>query len=406
MTTTETPDLLRRILDYSSRADPYPLYAELRRTPVARQDDGSYVISTYRELTDILHNPHLSSDTRNLSQPMAGAGEQTTPAFINLDPPEHDRLRRMAMRHFGPPHTPGLLTGLEPVLATTIGGLIDDLAGKERIDLVDDFAYPFPVTVICHLLGVPREDEPRFHLWVNDLINSIDYDPRTDPKEKLDKGLQARKDLRQYLGGLLAQRHGRPGDDLLSRLANDDGPDGRMTDEEIVSTANLLLIAGHETTVNLITNGMLTLLRHPQVLQRLRGEPDLVVPLVEELLRYEPPVHIIPWRAAYSDITVADTEIRKGSQIMLMLAAGSRDPDRFHDPDRFDPDRRDNQHLGFGSGIHLCFGGPLARRETQIALTELVRRLDGIRLVDDPPPYRRSPILRGPVHLHVERSAG
>ncbi|MFB6784543.1 cytochrome P450 [Streptomyces sp. NPDC056352] len=406
MTTTETPDMLRRILDYSSRADPYPMYAELRKTPVALQEDGSYVVSTYREITDILHDPHLSSDTRNLSHPTAGAEEQTTPAFINLDPPEHDRLRRMAMRHFGPPHSPGLVTGMEPALTTTVSGLIDDFAGKEQIDVVDDFAYPFPVTVICHLLGVPREDEPRFRLWVDDIINSIDYNPKTDPKEKLDKGVQAREELRQYLGGLLEQRHGRPGDDLLSRLANDDGPDGRMTDEEIVSTANLLLIAGHETTVNLITNGMLTLLRHPQVLQRLRDEPDLVVPLVEELLRYEPPVHIIPWRAAYSDITVADTVIPKGSQIMLMLASGNRDPDRFHDPDRFDPDRRDNQHLGFGSGVHLCFGGPLARRETQIALTELVRRLDRPRLVADPPPYRRSPVLRGPIHLHIEQGDG
>ncbi|NUP43282.1 MAG: cytochrome P450 [Streptomyces sp.] len=406
MTTTETPDTLHRILDYSSRPDPYPLYAELRRTPVARQEDGSYVISTYRELADILHNPHLSSDVRNLSHPMPSREGDTTPAFINMDPPEHDRLRRMAMRHFGPPHTPGLVAGLDSSLTSTVSGLIDGFAGKEQIDIVDDFAYPFPVSVICRLLGVPREDEPRFRVWVNDLINAIDYDPRTDPKEVLENGLQARTGLRQYLGGLLEQRHGRPGDDLLSRLANDDGPDGQMTDEEIVSTANLLLIAGHETTVNLITNGILTLLRHPEVLRRLRDEPDLVVPLVEELLRYEPPVHIIPWRAAYSDITVADTVIPKGSQIMLMLASGSRDPNRFHDPDRFDPDRRDNQHLGFGSGIHLCFGGPLARREAQIALSELVRRIDRPRLVADPPPYRRSPVLRGPIHLHIEQNGG
>ncbi|WP_369223920.1 cytochrome P450 [Streptomyces sp. R39] len=406
MTTTEAPDILRRILDYSSRPDPYPLYAELRRTPVARQEDGSYVISTYRELADILHNPHLSSDVRNLAHPMPSAEGAPVPAFINMDPPEHDRLRRMAMRHFGPPHTPGLVTGLEPTLADIVGGLIDDFADKERIDIVDDLAYPFPVTVICHLLGVPREDEPRFRVWVNDIINSIGYDPKTDPKEKLDDGVRARQNLREYLGGLVEQRHGHPSDDLLSRLANDDGPDGRMTDEEIISTANLLLIAGHETTVNLITNGMLTLLRHPHVLRRLRDEPDLVVPLVEELLRYEPPVHIIPWRAAYSDVTVGDTVIPKGSQIMLMLASGSRDPNRFHDPDRFDPGRRDNQHLGFGSGIHLCFGGPLARREAHIALGELARRLDGPRLVADPPPYRRSPVLRGPIHLQVERNGG
>ncbi len=406
-TATQMSGTLQRIFDYSARADPYPLYAELRRTPVARQEDGSYVISTYREITDILNDPHLSSDLCNLTRPpMPSAEEGATSSFIHMDSSEHDRLRRMAMRHFGPPHTPGLVTGLEGFLTATIGSLIEGLAGKERIDVVDDFAFPLPVTVICHLLGVPREDEPRFHLWVNDIMNSVDYNPETDPKEKLDKGVQARKDLRQCLGELVEQRHGRPGDGLLSRLANDDGPDGRMADAEIVATARLLLIAGHETVVNLIANGMLTLLRHPQVLQRLRDEPDLVVPLVEELLRYEPPVHIIPWRAAYGDITVADTVIPQGSQIMLMLASGSRDPKRFHDPDRFDPDRRDNQHLGFGSGIHLCFGGPLARRETQIALTELVRRLDRPRPVADPPPYRPSPVLRGPIHLDIKQGAG
>ncbi|MFJ8197108.1 cytochrome P450 [Streptomyces sp. NPDC096152] len=398
--------MLQRIFDYSARADPYPLYAELRRTPVARQEDDSYVISTYREITNILNDPHLSSDLRNLTRPMPPAEERATSSFIHMDSPEHDRLRRMAMRHFGPPHTPGLVTGLEGFLTATVGSLIDDVAGKEQIDVVDDFACPLTVTVTCHLLGVPREDEPRFHLWVNDIMNSIDYNPETDPKEKLDKGLQARKDLYQCLGELVEQRHGRPGDGLLSRLANDVGPDGRMADADIVATARLLLIAGHETVVNLISNGMLTLLRHPQVLQRLRDEPDLVVPLVEELLRYEPPVHIIPCRAAYSDITVADTVIPQGSQIMLMLASGSRDPKRFHDPDRFDPNRRDNQHLGFGSGIHLCFGGPLARRETQIALTELVRRLDRPRLVADPPPYRPSPVLRGPIHLDIEQGKG
>ncbi|MFF4838934.1 cytochrome P450 [Streptomyces collinus] len=406
MTTTETTtDTLRRILDYSSRADPYPLYAELRETPVARQRDGSYVVSTYREIAGLLHNPHLSSDIRNLARPMP-AFEERSPSFIHLDPPEHDRLRRMAMRHFGPPHTPDLVTALEPDLATTVDGLIDDLADKEVVDIVDDFAYPFPVAVICHLLGVPREDEPRFHLWVNDIIDAAGYDPQTDPVEKLENGKQATKDLRQYLAALLEQRHGTPGEDLLTRMANDDGPDGRMTDEQIVATTNLLLIAGHETTVNLITNGMLTLLRHPDVLHRLREDPDLVVPLVEELLRYEPPVHIIPWRAAYSDIAVADTVIPKGAQVMLMLASGSRDPGRFHHPERFDPGRRDNQHLGFGSGIHNCFGSPLARRETQIALTELVRRLERPQLVTDPPPYRRSPLLRGPIHLEVAQGGG
>ena len=175
-----------------------------------------------------------------------------------------------------------------------------------------------------------------------------------------------------------------------------------MSREELIGTARLLLFAGHETTVNLITNGVLTLLRHPGVLERLRHEPDLAIRTVEELLRYEPPVHFLPNRVAFDDIDVAGATIPKGSPITLALASGSRDPGRFRDPDRFDPDRENNQHLGFGSGIHYCFGAPLAREETQIALTELGRRLVNPRLVADPPPYRGSPVLRGPRHLLVE----
>ncbi|MFD6183561.1 cytochrome P450 [Streptomyces goshikiensis] len=296
------------------------------------------------------------------------------------------------------------MDGTRPELTAIISRLIDDVADKSQIDVVDDLAYPFPAAVICNLLGVPPEDEPRFRQWMIGEGEAIDYNPNLDPPEKLQNGMQALADLHEYLGGLIESRRSQPGDDLLSRMATDDGPDGRMTDEQIVTTASLLLFAGHETTVNLIANGVLTLLRHPDVLQQLRSQPDLVIGLVEELLRYEPPVQIVPWRAAYSDIIIADTVIPKGSQIMLMLASGSRDPDRFHEPDRFDPHRQDNQHLGFGGGIHLCFGGPLARLEVQIALTEFFRRLNNPQLITDPPPYRRSPILRGPLHLHIAQS--
>jgi cytochrome P450 len=166
----------------------------------------------------------------------------------------------------------------------------------------------------------------------------------------------------------------------------------------------LLLVAGHETTVNLITNGLLTLLRHPQVLDRLRecNEPYLGARVVEELLRYEPPVQYLPNRNALDDIEVAGTTIPQGSLVNLVLASASRDPDVVPDPDRFDPDREHNEHMGFGGGVHYCFGAPLARPETQIALTELARRLENPRLVDDPPPYRSNPFLRGPRHLVVE----
>jgi cytochrome P450 len=189
---------------------------------------------------------------------------------------------------------------------------------------------------------------------------------------------------------------------MLSGLATDNGPEGRMSPRELVSTAIILLIAGHETTVNLTDNGMLTLLRHPDILARLRREPDLIIGLVEELLRYEPPVQFLPQRTTLEEISIAGTTIPKGVPLTLLLAAGSRDPERFSEPERFDPDRKDNQHFGFGSGIHYCFGAPLARLEVQTMLTELVRRLENPRLVVDPPPYRPSPVLRGPQQLLVE----
>jgi cytochrome P450 len=193
-----------------------------------------------------------------------------------------------------------------------------------------------------------------------------------------------------------------PGDDLLSAMDSDDGPEGRMPAEQLVGTGLLLLIAGHETTVNLIANGALTLLRHPEALRRLRNDPDLVIPMVEELLRYEPPVHFVPFRTALDNIDIAGTTIPKGAGITLVLAAGNRDPGRFPDPDLFIPDRKNNGHLGFGGGIHLCFGAPLARLEAQIALTEFALRLQNPRLVTDPPPYRPSPFLRGPRHLAAD----
>ncbi|MCP3819459.1 cytochrome P450 [Streptomyces sp. A3M-1-3] len=403
--------LLRQILDYANRADPYPLYAELRKTPVVHEGDGPYVVSTYFEIQNLLHDPRISSDARNLTAQVGdelSQGEEGTtlpPSFLKLDPPEHDRLRRMTNRPFGPPHSPRRVDAMRGELAAIVSGLIDGLVdgGSDggRIDLVDQFSYPFPVTVICRLLGVPREDEARFHTWADTLAASLDPSPDEDPTERNRIATQARTELGMYLAGLIEERRKAPGDDMLSELATAQGPDGAMTTMELLSTAALLLIAGHETTVNLITNGMLTLLRHPDALQRLRNEPRLSVPIVEELLRYEPPVQLVPQRTTLADIEVGGVTIPKGASLWLVLASGNRDPKRFTDPDRFDPDRKDIQHLGFGSGIHSCFGAPLARLEAQLALTELARRLDNPRLVEDPPPYRQNAVLRGPRHLNI-----
>ncbi|WP_336115083.1 cytochrome P450 [Streptomyces sp. PTD9-10] len=398
--------LLRQITDFANRANPYPLYEELRKTPVLHEEeDGPYVISSYWDIKNLLHDPRISSDAANLTTPGDDelSGPEATglpPSFIRLDPPEHDRLRRIANSSFGPPHRPTRVDSMRGELARIVTDLIDGFGDARQIDVVDQFAYPFPVTVICRLLGVPREDEPRFRSWVDPIVAGLDPDTRTSA-ESLKTAQEARLQLGMYLNGLVEKRAREPHDDMLSDLVNSRGPDGAMTTMEVLSTAVLLLIAGHETTVNLITNGMLTLLRFPQYLQRLRDDPGLSVKIVEELLRYEPPVQLVPQRTCITDIEVRGVTIPKGSRIWLVLGAGNRDPERFPDPDRFDPDREDIQHLGFGSGIHSCFGAPLARLEAQIALAELARRLDNPQLVEDPPPYRPNAVLRGPRHLGI-----
>ncbi|GAA2585012.1 cytochrome P450 [Dactylosporangium fulvum] len=402
--------IYEQILDPANRANPYPLFAELRKTPVARRPDGTYVVSTYGEIVALLHDRRVSSDPRSHPE-LAGAppapqeGSPGLPLpFISRDPPEHDRLRELATRPFGPPSTPGRIEDMRPWLIETTNDLIDNLAGRHRVDLVDDFAYPLPVTAICRLLGVPREDQPRFHHWADAQVETAD--PTTGTfAERQRRREQINAELGAYLNRLADAHTRRPGDDLISGMLTDTGPHAPMSRADLLSTCALLLVAGHETTVNLITNGMLTLLRHPDVLDRLRHEPDLIVPLVEELLRYEPPVQMLTSRSTLADIDVAGTTIPEGSPLALMLAAGSRDPNRFPDPDRFDPDRTDNVHLGYGSGIHYCYGAPLARVETQVALPALARRLVNPRLVADPPPYRPNPTLRGPRHLLVDLDA-
>jgi cytochrome P450 len=217
-----------------------------------------------------------------------------------------------------------------------------------------------------------------------------------------ERASQAVMEMKEYLRELIATRRDRPRDDLISALVVSTGHDdaGQMNEQELLASLQLLIVAGYETTVNSITNGMLTLLRHPDVLARLRRDPDMVIRTVEEVLRYEPPVHYIS-RTTLADINISGVTIPKGATVVLLLASGSRDPARFPDPDRFEPDRIDNEHFGFGRGIHYCVGAPLARMETYIALNALVRRLINPRLVTDPPPYRELASLRGPQHLAV-----
>jgi cytochrome P450 len=398
------PSLFQQVLAYANRANPYPLYAEMRETPIAIQPGGGVVVSTYPEIALLLTDPRLSSDEDRLGRI---AGQATgpeaiprNPSFLVLDPPRHDTLRHLATKHFGPPDAPGRVEGMRPRIRQIVDEHLDALRDKKAFDVVDDLAYPLPVTVICELLGVPKEDEPRFRVWSDILVATLNPDPSLLTPEFAQKVATANAEIRQYMAELIAEHRKNPGDDLLSEMATDHDPGAPMDEQDLISTAVLLLIAGHETTVNLITNGMLTLLRNPEWLERLRQDPTLATTMVEELLRFEPPVQFL-FRTSLSEIPIDGTAIPVNVPVMLMLAAGNRDPRRFADPDRFDPLRPDNEHLGFGRGIHYCFGAPLARVETQEALAAMARRLVNPRLVTDPPPYRPSPILRGPRHLEV-----
>jgi cytochrome P450 len=316
------------------------------------------------------------------------------------DPPDHDRLRRQAMSQFGPPDHASLVAERAPEIAERVDALLSQIADRTEIDVVEDVAYPLPIAVICQLLGVPDEDEPKFRGWANAIVASTGARDREDAHELIEQAGKARMDTAGYIGGLITQHREHPSDCLLSRLANAPTEE-QMSDLDLVTTGMLLLVAGHETTVNLIANGALTLARQPKLRERLRDEPEIALRFVEELLRMESPVQYASNRVAVADIDIGGLTIPKGARILLLYAAASRDPDRFPNPDEFDPDRPDNQHYGFGGGIHYCFGAPLARLEGQIALTALAQRLQNPRLVEDPPPYRPSPVLRGPLHLKV-----
>jgi cytochrome P450 len=401
---TDRGALFARVLDPANRADPYPLYARLREAPVSLQDDGTYVVSTHAEISRLLHDPRISSDERK-SEGGAGAlvasgglwpeGRVSYQPFIFLDPPDHDRLRRVVMRRF----TPERVEGARVRISDLVDGLLEARGGEGKLDVVEDLAYPLPVAVICDLLGVPPEDELRFHGWAAALARSLD--PAVGmPEQEIRLASEAAMQMGEYLAALVATRRVRPGDDLLSDLVAGDDPDGQMDEMELLSTLALLLVAGHETTVNLISNGTLALLRHPDVLDRLRREPGLVVPLVEEVLRYDPPKQFRT-RTTLAEVEVAGVAIPRGATVVLLLASGNRDPARFPEADRFVPDREDNQHLAFGGGAHYCVGAPLARVEGHIALNAIARRLDSPRLVTDPPPYRHNATLRGPEHLFV-----
>jgi cytochrome P450 len=259
--------------------------------------------------------------------------------------------------------------------------------------------------VIFKIMGVSMDDEPKFHTWISDMMDGIDFGPEAASPEqqaRLTKAQAGAKELKTYLTDLVTQYAKKPGDGMISKMVNEPGALGKIAPSEIVSNLTLLLIAGHDSTVNLIAHAILTALRNPGTIELLRSRPDLVPGAIEETLRLQSSVQFFPSRSALADIEVGGTVIPKGAPIFLLYGAANRDPKRFTDPEKFDPQRRDNEHFGWGSGIHTCFGGPLARLEVNTALQTFLRRVKNPRLVVDPPPYRRNQVFRGPRHLLID----
>jgi cytochrome P450 len=328
--------------------------------------------------------------------------------MIASDPPEHDKMRRQAMRHFGPPHSPDIIPSFGPDIQMMCDASLDKIkaSGKTRVDVVDDYAYPVPVAVICKLLGVPLKDEATFHVWIHDFMAGVmDMGPELATEEgkiRAAKGQAGLKAFVDYCTELIKGYLKQPADCMLSKMVNDDGPDGPMTPRDAVTNATLLLIAGHDSTVNTISNTVMCMLRTPGCLELLQRRRELIPGAVEESLRMQAAVQFFPSRSATDDIEINGTVIPKGSRVHLMYGAANRDPLRFPNPNTYDPARQDNQHFGWGSGIHTCFGGPLARLEVNIAIETFLDRVEKPRLVVDPPPYRQSNVFRGPQHLVID----
>jgi cytochrome P450 len=402
----ESQGLLLQLLDPGNRADPYGLAAQFRdHGPLQLPEARLTVFSTYRDCDEVLRHPSSASDrsksalaqaeveshTRALTEAGVVLPPPVPPGFLFLDPPDHTRIRKLVSKAFAP----RVVSALKPDISALVDGLLDQIAAKGHFDVVEDFAYPLPVAVICRLLGVPFEDEPQFNHASALLAQSLDpFMAFTGaPSVGMEERMQAGLGLREYLHRLIERRRSQPGDDLMSALIAVEESGDQLTEEEIVSTCVLLLVAGHETTVNLIGNAILAMLRQPSQWAALAADADRAAGVIEETLRYDPPVQMVA-RFAADDLSVGGVDVSNGDVMFLLLAAAHRDPSEFDRPDIFDPDRDGLRHLGLGRGAHYCIGAPLARLEAGVALSELTARFPRARL-DGAPQYKPNVTLRG-----------
>ncbi|MEU6976177.1 MULTISPECIES: cytochrome P450 [unclassified Streptomyces] len=394
--------------------DPYPAYAWLREhAPVHRAKLPSgveaWLVTRYADARQALADQRLSKNPAHHDEPAHAKGKTGIPGerkaelmthLLNIDPPDHTRLRRLVSKAF----TPRRVAEFAPRVQELTDRLIDAFVEKGSADLIHEFAFPLPIYAICDLLGVPSEDQDDFRDWAGMMIRH-GGGPRGGVARSVKK-------MRGYLLELIHKKREAPGDDLISGLIKASDHGEHLTENEAAAMAFILLFAGFETTVNLIGNGVYALLRNPDQRARLQesvaaGETGLLETGVEELLRYDGPVEMATWRFATQALTIGGQEIPAGDPVLVVLAAADRDPARFDEPDTLDLARRDNQHLGYGHGIHYCLGAPLARLEGQTALATLLTRLPDLRLGADPEElrWRGGLIMRGLRTLPVEFSA-
>ncbi|RXS79304.1 cytochrome P450 [Streptomyces sp. TM32] len=423
------PESVPELFTWEFAADPYPAYAWLREhAPVHRTRLPSgveaWLVTRYTEARQALADGRLSKNPVHHSESAHGKGKIGIPGersanlmthLLNIDPPDHTRLRRLVSKAF----TPRRVAAFAPRVQELTDRLIDAMiakpggAGRGAADLIHEFAFPLPIYAICDLLGVPREDQDDFRDWAGMMIRH----------GKGPRGGVARsvKKMRGYLAELIHRKRetlgatAEPDEDLISALIRASDHGEHLTENEVAAMAFILLFAGFETTVNLIGNGIYALLRHPAQRELLQksieaGDLDLLGTALEELLRYDGPVELATWRFATEELTLGGQRIAAGDPVLVVLAAADRDPERFDEPDVLDLTRRDNQHLGYGHGIHYCLGAPLARLEGQTALATLLTRLPDLRLAAEPDDlrWRGGLIMRGlrslPVEFTAERS--
>ena len=372
------------------RRTPYPYYDMLRsHAPIFFWEPwGIFFLTRHEDCNELLRDPRLGHGLQG-EPPVDEAAlyEMQLNWMLFQNPPNHTRLRGLAHKAF----TPRMVEQMREAIQSLTDQLLDRVQAAGQMELIADLAYPLPVTVIAEMLGIPEADRDRFHEWSDALARSLDM---TDDPAVYQRAAAAAAVFTGYLRELANRRRVAPGPDLLSALVQVEEAGEQLTEAELYATCALLLVAGHETTINLIGNGVLALLRHPEQMALLQRNPALVKSAVEELLRFDSPVQLTS-RFVLEELTYQGHTFRPGQSISFMLGAANHDPAVFAQPQTLDVTRVKNPHLAFGSGIHYCLGAPLARLEGQIAVETLLRRMPNLRLAVDEPVYRDNYVLRG-----------